>query len=272
VAGSWIGGSANQAAMKEVFGVGDGIFGTLVAVDILVANVWTAMLLMAAGNSDAIDRLYNADNRDITDLRRRMEAYRADIDRIPRTADTIAVLGVAFGITALSHLGADTLSPWIETNWPFLGRFSLTSPFFWIVVIATTCGLVLSFTRARKLEGVGASRIGTVFLYVLIASIGMKMDLMSVFTSPGLFAVGAVWISIHAVLMIVVAWLIRAPVFFLAVGSQANVGGAASAPVVASAFHPSLASVGVLIAVLGYALGTYGAWLCGQIMRAVAPM
>jgi uncharacterized membrane protein len=70
--------------------------------------------------------------------------------------------------------------------------------------------------------------------------------------------------------LIFVAWLIKAPVFFLAVGSQANVGGAASAPIVAAAFHPSLAPVGVLLAVLGYALGTYGAWICGNLMRLVS--
>lgn len=272
VAGSWIGGGANQAAMKEVFGVGDDIFGTLVAVDVLVANLWMAVLLIAAGNSERIDRANRADSSAIDDLRRKLEDYKSKIDRLPRMADTMAVLAVGFGVTAIAHLGADTLTPWIAANWPGLAKFSLTSPFFWIVVIATTGGLILSFTRLRELEGVGASRIGTVFLYLLVASIGMKMNLHSVINSPGLYLVGLVWISIHAALLIVVARIVRAPVFFLAVGSQANIGGAASAPVVASAFHPSLAPVGVLIAVLGYALGTYGAWLCGQIMRAVAPM
>jgi len=108
-------------------------------------------------------------------------------------------------------------------------------------------------------------------LYILVASIGMRMDVGAVFDSPGLFAVGFVWIGIHAALLILVARLIKAPIFYLAVGSQANVGGAASAPVVASAFHPTLAPVGVLLAVLGYALGTYAAWLCGVMMAAVAP-
>jgi uncharacterized membrane protein len=147
----------------------------------------------------------------------------------------------------------------------------LTSRFFWLVVFATTGGLFLSFTRARRLEGVGASRLGTVFLYILVATIGMKMNLLAVRDHPGLFLVGAVWMAIHAVLLILVAWRIKAPVFYLAVGSQANVGGAASAPIVASAFHPSLATVGVLLAVLGYALGTYAAWLCGILMQEVAP-
>ena len=96
------------------------------------------------------------------------------------------------------------------------------------------------------------------------------MDIGAVVDRPGLFAVGLLWISIHAGLLLVVGRVIKAPTFYLAVGSQANVGGAASAPVVASAFHPSLAPVGVLLAVLGYAIGTYGAWLCGQLMRVAA--
>ena len=95
----------------------------------------------------------------------------------------------------------------------------------------------------------------------------MKMDLGKVLENPGLILIGFVWISIHAGLMLLVAKLIRAPYFFLAVGSQANVGGAASAPVVAAEFHPSLASVGVLLAVLGYVVGTGGALLCAYLME-----
>jgi uncharacterized membrane protein len=96
------------------------------------------------------------------------------------------------------------------------------------------------------------------------------MDLLAIFDHPGLFLVGFIWMVIHALLLIGVAKWIKAPFFFMAVGSQANVGGAASAPIVASAFYPSLAPVGVLLAVLGYAVGTYGAWLCGIIMQIAA--
>jgi uncharacterized membrane protein len=272
LAGSWIGGAANQTAMKEVFQVGDEIFGTLVAVDVLVANLWMAALLLMAGHSARIDSLNRADSSAIESLRSKMEDYRAGVLAIPATSDTMKILAVGFGVTALAHLGADFLAPAIESSAPYLARYSLTSKFFWIVVIATTGGLLLSFTRARRLEGVGASRIGTVFLYVLVASVGMKMNILSVLEAPGLYLVGLIWISIHAVLLIIVARVIRAPLFFLAVGSQANIGGAASAPIVASAFHPALAPVGVLVAVIGYALGTYCAWLCGQLMRLLAPI
>ena len=191
--------------------------------------------------------------------------------RIASMSDIMIIVAVGFGVTGLSHLLADFLAPWLERSAPGLARLSLTSQFFWLVVIATSMGLALSFTKARELEGAGASKIASVMLYVLIATIGMGMDIGAVVERPGLFAVGAVWMAFHAALLLIVGRVIKAPTFYLAVGSQANVGGAASAPVVASAFHPSLAPVGVLLAVLGYAVGTYGAWLCGQLMRVVAP-
>ena len=165
---------------------------------------------------------------------------------------------------------SDIISPYIQNNFAYLEKFSLTSPFFWLIVIATTGGLALSFTKFRKYEGAGASTMGSVFLYVLVATIGMKMDALAILDNPGLFVLGFIWMLIHVMLLLSVAKLIRAPFFFVAVGSQANVGGAASAPVVASAFHPSLAPVGVLLAVLGYALGTYAAWFCGILMQFVS--
>ncbi|MCH7874940.1 MAG: DUF819 family protein [Gemmatimonadetes bacterium] len=270
VAGSWIGGSANQAAMKEVFEVGDELFSAMVAVDVLVASLWMAVLLYLAGESQAIDRRVGADTAALEQLRRRVTEFQEKVARVTTLKDLMIIAALGFGVTGLSHILADWLAPWIQEHAPLLSRFSLTSRFFWLVVFATTGGLLLSFTRARDYEGAGASKVGSAMLYFLIASIGMTMDITAVVERPGLFALGGVWMAIHAVLLIVVARAIKAPVFYLAVGSQANVGGAASAPVVASAFHPTLAPVGVLLAVLGYAIGTYGAWLTGQFMRIVA--
>ena len=270
MAGSWIGGGANQAAMKEVFQVNDSIFSAMVAVDVIGANVWMAFLLYGTGINNKIDSWFQADATSINELKDKIEAYQAQILRIPNTSDTVKVLSVGFGITAFAHFGADIIAPTILQNAPWLSRFSLTSSFFWLIVLSTIISVALSFTKARELEGVGASRIGSVFIYILVATIGMKMNVMAVFDNPGLFIIGLIWMAIHAFMLIAVAKIIKAPFFFLAVGSQANVGGAASAPVVASAFHPSLAPVGVLLAVLGYAIGTYGAWLCGILMQTVS--
>ena len=271
VAGSWIGGGANQAAMKEIFDVGDSLFSAMIAIDVIVANIWMALLLYGTGVDDKINKWFDADVSSIDDLKLRMEQYKEQIMRIPETNDTMRVLAIGFGITGIAHLGADTIAPAIKNAAPELARFSLTSGFFWLIVISTTFAILLSFTKLRELEGVGASRIGSIFIYILVATIGMKMDILSIFDNPSLFIIGLIWMTIHAILLIIVAKIIKAPFFFLAVGSKANVGGAASAPILASAFHPSLAPVGVLLAVMGYAIGTYGAWLCGILMQVVSP-
>jgi len=273
IAGSWIGGGANQTAMKEIFNVGDSLFGTMIIVDVLVANIWMAFLLYGASISDKLDLKLKADNSAITDLEQRMSDFRASIERVATPRHLFIMMAVAFGGVALSHIVADWAVPLLKKSGDALrdaGMDSLLEPFFWIVVVSTTVGLLLSFTRARKLEGVGASTWGTLFIYVLVTTIGMKMNVGEIFENLGLFAIGLVWMAVHVTLLVVVAKLIRAPFFFVAVGSQANVGGAASAPIVASAFSPSLAPVGVLMAVLGYALGTYGALICAFLMRGVS--
>jgi len=242
----------------------------MITVDVIVANIWMAFLLYGAGINEKMDRWLKADSSAIEDLKNKLIKYKKENQKIPTFLDYMIILSIAFGLTGISHAFADVIAPYIQDNFPFLGKFSLTSKFFWLIVIATTGGLILSFTKFRKYEGVGASTIGSIFLYILVATIGMKMNALAILDSPGVFLLGLIWMLIHVFLLLLVAKIIRAPFFFVAVGSQANVGGAASAPVVASAFHPSLAPVGVLLAVLGYALGTYAAWLCGILMQFVA--
>lgn len=272
IAGSWIGGGANQTAMLEVFEASPVLFGQMIAVDVLVANFWMALLLYWAAKPEKLDRLIKADTSAIYGLRDRIAKDREGSVAIPSLKDILLILGIGFGVTGLSHYCADFLAPWFETHHPEWNQFSLNSAFFWIVVIATTLALLLSFTKARALEGVGASKLGSVMLYVLVATIGMQMDLGAVLDNPILFLIGILWILFHVGLMILVAWLIKAPFFYIAVGSQANIGGAASAPIVASAFDASLAPVGVLLAVLGYALGTYGGYLSGLMMQWISSM
>ena len=272
IAGSWIGGGANQTAMLEVFEASPVLFGQMIAVDVLVANFWMALLLYWAAKPEKLDRLIKADTSAIYGLRDRIAKAREGSVAIPSLKDIMLILGIGFGVTGVSHFCADFLAPWFETNHPEWNQFSLNSAFFWIVVIATAIALLLSFTKARDLEGVGASKLGSVLLYILVATIGMQMDLGAVLDNPILFLIGIIWILFHVTLMILVAWLIKAPFFYIAVGSQANIGGAASAPIVASAFDASLAPVGVLLAVLGYALGSYGGYLSGLMMQWISSM
>lgn len=269
VAGSWIGGAANQTAIREIFHTGPDAFSIWVAVDVIVANVWMAVLLAIAANSAKVDKWLKADASAIENVKRRAEAYEAEHARIPALKDLMYILAIGFGAMGLSHAVADILAPFFKEKFPDAAQFSVHSTFFWIVVTATIIGVALSFTKVRNLQGAGATKVGSVFIYLLVATVGLNMNIRALAETPAFFLIGGLWIAIHAGLMILVAKLIRAPSFFLAVGSQANIGGAASAPVVAAAFHPSLAPVGVLLAVLGYIVGTLGAWTCGQIMRVI---
>ncbi|MGF1668912.1 MAG: DUF819 domain-containing protein [Balneolaceae bacterium] len=272
VAGSWIGGGANQTAMFEIFQPSADLFSAMVTVDILVANLWLAFLLYGAGMSDKIDKWFKADSSAITELRIKIENYRASIAKIPTLTDITKIVAIAFVVTGIGHLGADLIAPWVDSNAPALRDLSLNSKFFWIIVIATTGGLILSFTKYSKLEGAGASKFGSLFLYILVMTIGMQMNVLAIFESPGFFVIGIIWILIHVTILLTVGYFIKAPFFFTAVGSQANIGGAASAPIVASAFHPALAPVGVLLAVFGYALGTYAAMVCTYLMQFASGM
>lgn len=269
LAGSWIGGGANQTAMLELYQFNVEKYGAMLAVDVVVANIWMAFILLGAGKSDKIDRWLKADSSSIDTLKEKMADYSASVERKFSLNDLMKIIAIAFGGVGLAHFLAEIFGGWAEGT--SMENSILGSQFFWIIVVATTVGLGLSFTRMRSLEGAGASKLGSGFIYILVAIIGMKIDLSELVKYWDFIIIGLIWMAFHVGLLFLVAKIIRAPFFFLAVGSKANVGGAASAPVVASAFHPSLAPVGVLLAVLGYALGTYAAIICAQLMQIVSP-
>ncbi|MBT8326745.1 MAG: DUF819 family protein, partial [Bacteroidia bacterium] len=226
IAGSWIGGGANQAAMFEIFKDGDknlisgSMYSMMITVDIIVAEVWMFFLLLGVGKTDRIDRFFKADSSAVTTLKNQMHEFSQKIARIPSFTDIMVILGLGLGATGVAHFIADRLAPWIKTNSPYLAEtFSLGSGFFWLIVIATSLGIIFSFTRLRNYEGAGASKIGGVFIYILVATIGMKMNIAAIFDNPAIFLVGLTWMLVHVILLVIVAKLIRAPFFFLAVGS-----------------------------------------------------
>ena len=249
-----------MVALAQMAGTSDTMFGMMVIVDVAVANVWMGVLLFAAGRAAKIDRWTGADTAAIDDLKRRVTEFEAKNTRSPALDDLVVIVAIGF------------LGMWLAT---LAGRqLGAVAPVFsatvWKFIVVTLLAVGLSFSPARKLEGAGASKIGSLMLYVLVASIGAHADFTQMREAPVLVAVGAVWMLFHVAVLLLVARLIRAPMFFVAVGSQANIGGAASAPVVASAFHPSLAPVGVLLAVAGYVLGTYAGLACMALLKYVA--
>jgi uncharacterized membrane protein len=190
----------------------------------------------------------------------RVSHYQETTRRMPGVPDYLLMLLLAFG--------GCWLSSELSRRLPAIGDF--VTGIGWKYIAITTLGVVLSFTPLRRLDGAGASRVGSAMIYLLVACIGAHADFQGVLEYPVFILMGTIWILIHGGLMLLVGWLIRAPIFFVAVASQANIGGAASAPIVASAFHPSLAAVGALLAVAGYVLGTYCAMVSMYAMRAIA--
>ncbi len=259
LSGSWIGGGANFIAVAESVGASDSTIAMIVVVDVAVANVWMAVLLYFSGRADAMDARIGADRSAVDAVQQAVAKFQNEVARPTNLTDLLVILFIGFGTTAAATALASAL--------PDIG--TIINGFTWVVLLVTTVALALSFTPLRRLEGAGASSIGSVFLYLLVASIGAQAQFSEVVKAPGLVAVGALWIGIHALVILVVRRLLRAPIFFAAVGSQANVGGAASAPIVAAAFHPALAPVGVLLAVGGYVLGTYGGLLCALLLQFV---
>lgn len=277
LAGSWIGGGANQTAMLEIYQYNPSKYGGMVIVDIVVANIWMAVLLIGIGKKDKINKWLKADTSAIEELKLKVINFTKKVQKNPTLSDFMIMLAIAFGTVGFGHFASKYLSQFFSEfvasmssqTWQNIFSF-LGSGFFWIISVSTIVAIGLSFTKAKNYEGAGASKIGSIFIYILVATIGMKMDLNQALENPGLMLVGLVWMTIHAGLLIIVAKIIKAPYFFLAVGSQANVGGAASAPIVAQAFHPSLATVGVLLAVFGYAIGTIAAIACTILMELAA--
>ena len=269
--GSWIGGGANMAAMRETFNVNATTFGQFAVVDVLVASLLLMPgLIWLAGRAEKIDARSGADTAAIDDMKRRIADYHARNSRIPTLTDLMVIVGVGLGIVGAAHALGGVASAWCAENISFAKQASLDSTFVWVVMLSTGAGLALSFTRARELEAVGASKVGTLFLYFLIACIGMQMDLASLADRPMLLLLGVIWMATHILLLYIVGRLLKAPMFFLAIGSQGNVGAAASAPVVAAAFHPTLAPVGVLLGTVGYATGTVLAYATGLVLKWMA--
>lgn len=277
LSGSWIGGGANMAAVASSveLSMSSGLFGLMVVVDVAVANAWMFFLLLFAGKEREMDAALGARRGAIDEVRERVEGYEAKVARPSTLRDLMVLFALSIGGTVVAAALGEQIYDLTLGAAPAAGAEAarqdkpFLSAFAWTVILVTTFALLLSFTRTRSLEGAGASKLGSVFLYLLVATIGARADFSELNKGIGLLGVGAVWMLFHVGVMWFVRRWLKAPIFFLAVGSKANIGGAASAPIVASAFHPSLATVGVLLAVVGYVLGTYAALTCAYLLEMV---
>lgn len=264
LAGSWIGGGPNAIALQRSFHVSDAAISPIIVVDAFIANLWLAALLFFANRPAWFDRrIGRGDTAAIAHLTQRMEDYHDAVRRDASIADILSILALGFGVAWLCMTAIDQLA-----HAGLLDAVrDYVSPYAWKVLAVTLLGIAASFTGLRSLEGAGASRFGGVMIYLLVTCIGAGANFSRLADAGGYLLIGATWMAVHIVVLLVAAWLMRAPLFYVAVGSQANIGGPASAPIVAGAFNPVLAPVGALLAIAGYAIGTLGGLLCVHLMN-----
>jgi len=273
IAGSWIGGGANQAAMLEIYQYSPIKYTNMVVVDIVFANLWMSIIFFGIVKRERLNRWFKASEHELTSLYSNTGTSKGLGSRPKKI---FYVLALVFFMVGSVHLLSDhfsmLLSEGISTKSAYyLYLQPFMAPFFWVVTFSTIVGIILSFSKARNFEhSAKAGEIGSFFIYILVATIGMRMDLGGIFDNAWLLLIGFVWMSIHILTLIIFGKVLKAPFFYLAVGSQANVGGVASAPLVAAAFHPKLASVGVVLSVLGYVVGTYGAIIAAELMHLIS--
>lgn len=272
LSGSWIGGGANFAALKESVEASDTIIGPIIVVDTAVGYTWMGILMVLANFKTKLDRQLGADAGFLDDIEARLAHFEQTGRRPIQLPDVSAALAVGFGGAVLfqwlSRVLYQASNPWLTVNAPNVA--SIFSAFTWLVILISTVGLALSTTRLQRIERAGVSRLGYAALYLFLTSIGAKADLAGILEAPLLLLVGVLWIAIHVVVLLVGARLLRTPFFLVAVGSQANIGGAASAPVLAAAYYPSMAPVGLLMGVLGYVVGNYAGLVCAYLLRLAA--
>jgi uncharacterized membrane protein len=261
LSGSWIGGTANMVAMKQSVGTPDSTLGPLLVVDVVAGYGWMGVLIFLSAYQDRFDDWMQADTTAMDELNEQMK--NAEETRRPVTlADFSLMIGIALAAT----VGAEALAGHL----PELGNPTIITAGTWAILLVVTAGLLLSFTPLQAMEDAGASRLGYFALYFLLTSIGAKADLAAVLDVPLYLLAGVVWIAIHIAFLLAAARMVRAPLFFVATGSMANVGGAASAPIVAGVYLKSMAPVGLLMGVASYILGIYAALGCSWLIGVVA--
>lgn len=256
---SWTGGSANMVAVKEALGTPDDVFLPMVVVDTIVPYVWMGLLVAASTGQAVFDRWNHSDRTVLDDIHRRMAGLK-DEQNVTLTWKNIFVI-------ALLAFGAGGALRWVSLALPVIE--GVVSTFTWAIILVSIAGLAGSLTPLRRCQAMGSTKIGYYLLYFVLTTIGAKASITHLGASVVLIAAGAVIIVTHAGVLLIAARLLKAPMMLAAAASQANVGGVASAPVVAEIYQPGLASIGLLMAVLGNVIGTYLGIVVGQICRSL---
>lgn len=269
--GSWINGTPGQLSMKEVYGSSEELFLTSLATDVILQNIWLFFLLYSVRFHKKINRWLTGMQKIDYDMIDNDAQEKEREEKKPQfpTIKLWLVLGVTYAaVIILSKLCSDAFvknSGTDEANpWSFLGKKSL-----WLILFSTSFGILLSFTNLFKKSIRVWTGLGNGMLFFVIATIGLQLDLQNVKINPTFFIIGVIWLLIHLSILLIGARMLKAPWHYIAIGSQANIGGPASASVVASAFHPSLVSLGIVLGVLSNLIGNYANLLAGFLFQLI---
>lgn len=265
LAGSWIGGTANLAAASEILETSPEQFGLAVLADNVVYIVWLPILLASRNFADR----FNAWAKVPEDRIRSMDAAAAELDtdeRAPDMRDYLFLIAIAIGVTWLATNLAAVVYAAQSSVLPGLG--DKLSESTWRILLITTMSLLLSATPVARLPN--STAMGTALIYVFVAGMGARASIEGLAQAPAFILGAFIWIAVHGAFCLLGAKLFRVDVHSVAIASAANIGAAASAPIVAAYHRPNLVPVSVLMALLGYALGNYLAPLAGHLARMAA--
>ncbi len=262
LAGSWIGGTANMLATKEMLEATDAQLGLAVIADNVVYIVWLPLLLMSRDFADKFNAWARVPEERLAAMDAAAEMH-VEEDHAPTMPQYLFLAAVIIGVTAIGHALAPPIAAWIaDTSATLANIFSETTT---RILLVTTIALGLSATRVSELPN--STAIGTALVYVFVAGMGARAEISELGAAP-MFVLGAfIWIFIHGLFMLAGAWIFRVDVHSVAIASAANIGAAASAPIVAAHHRPNLVPASILLALLGYAMGNYLAPATGYLAR-----
>ncbi len=255
LSGSWIGGSVNLVAISESVQTPESLLAPVIVVDTVIGYGWMGIVIALSVFQDRYDRWANVDRSLVDTINKKMSDIYKGKQRSLTFFDLVLMMTLAFG----GGYVCLELGEWL----PPLGE--VITSFAWTIILVSTLGIFLSFTKLSELEFAGASHLGNFFLFLLLASIGARADLKAIFEVPEFVLVAVVWIAIHAICLFLAGKLLKTPMVLIATASQANIGGPVTAPIVASVYQKSFAPVGLLMAVFGAVLGIYAGLFCAQL-------
>ncbi|HFQ62391.1 MAG TPA: DUF819 family protein [Epsilonproteobacteria bacterium] len=256
LSGSWMGGTANMVAIQGALDLPDSAMGYTLLIDSIDYAIWVMILLALVPFAKKFNIWSKADTSSIDEVGERLALK--EENKKPISFDSLfLLLGSALLVSALSQYGAS-----------FLPTSDYLTQTTWVVILATVTGILFAMTPLAKVSG--SSELANIMLYLIVALIASRANFTELTEAPLYIFAGFVIIAIHVVIMVIFAKLFKLDLFSLGVASLANIGGVASAPILASAYSKALIPIGVLMAMMGYILGTFGGLMVGKILEILA--